>query len=266
MRSFEKYHGLGNDFIIIERAHESEIDREESIRLCDRHFGVGADGILYVIPVQMGPQQNCFKMVVINSDGSRPEMCGNGLRCVALYLVHQKKEKEGEFVVDTDAGLRTCRVVLEADHKATITTSLGIARSVGSLSNEYEGQSQNFIQVSMGNPHAICFQKRISGEALDQLGSRVSARIPGGSNVEIAEVVGPNRIVVDVWERGVGRTLACGTGAAATAFAALSEGLADRKEALEVTLPGGTLRVTVGPDDEVALTGPAQHVYTAQLP
>ena len=265
MKSFEKYQGLGNDFIIVEIANESLIDANEAMKLCDRHFGLGADGVLYVLPSTYESQE-IAKMIVINSDGSRPEMCGNGLRCVALYLIHQKREKEGEFIVDTDAGLRSCRAKLENKGRAIITTSLGAARVTGSISDSNEAKADPFMQVSIGNPHAIRFQKRIAAEALDELGARLSGQIPGGSNVEIAEVISRRQIIVDVWERGVGRTLACGTGAGATAFAAAQQGLVDSHKPIEVTLPGGTLEVEIKDQDQVLLTGPAQHVYSGQLP
>lgn len=265
MSSFEKYHGLGNDFVVIELKSENEISVSESVRLCDRHFGIGADGILYVLPASKAQADCRFQMVVINSDGSRPEMCGNGLRCVALYLVHAQKEATGDFWVQTDAGPRSCTVSLEGTDTATVKTSLGTGREVGQIKANVLGNESSFIQVSMGNPHAIIFRQRLLDSELDELGARLSKEITDGSNVEIAELIGPNQIIVDVWERGVGRTLACGTGAAATAFAAIKHGHADAMLPIQVTLPGGTLEVLVDEEDQVILTGPAARVYAGKL-
>jgi diaminopimelate epimerase len=258
MQRFEKYHGLGNDFLVIRVESPDALSSEEAIRLCDRHFGVGGDGVLLVSP---GEGASRARMTVLNADGSRPEMCGNGLRCVALYLVREAGEASGSFVVDTDAGPRGCEVSVDGT-AGEVTTTMGKAEFVGEFSAAFGDESLPFRQISMGNPHAVCFRAPIGPEALDELGARLSGGIPGGSNIEVAHLVEPTKIRVDVWERGVGRTLACGTGAAATAVAAVRAGLSPRGRPIDVFLPGGPLAITVSEDWNVSLRGPAAWVYS----
>ena len=256
--AFEKYEGLGNDFVVCRVDGEDALSREQAIALCDRHFGLGADGVLLVSPAS-SPNARA-RMTVLNADGSRPEMCGNGLRCVALYLTRHDGVNEASFDVETDAGLRHCEVLVDGA-RGQVTTGLGRGRDEGATSAELGGEGFAFTRISMGNPHAICFREPISTKDLDVLGPLVSGGFPEGSNVEIATVVKPDEIRVDVWERGVGRTLACGTGAAATAVAAVRAGHSPARTPLTVHLPGGPLRITVADDWDVTLEGPARWVF-----
>lgn len=257
--SFEKYHGLGNDFLVVRAASPEALTAAQAVSLCDRHFGVGGDGVLLVSPGAAGARA---RMTVLNSDGSRPEMCGNGLRCVALFLTRDAGEVEADFVVDTDAGPRRC-VVRRDGARGIVRTGLGRASLEGAIEARVGDDATEFARVSMGNPHAICFRPPIDAETLDHVGPALSKRIDGGSNVEIATVLSPTEIRVDVWERGVGRTLACGTGAAATAVAAVVRGTSPAETALTVRLPGGPLEITVSRELDVELEGPAEWVYSA---
>ncbi len=260
---FQKYEGIGNDFIVVRAETPDSISVERAVALCDRHYGIGGDGVLVVSPGETSGAR--AKMTVLNADGSRPAMCGNGLRCVALAVAGDGEPDE--FVIDTDAGPRFCRVTpATGGNQALVSTSMGRGVLEGSVECEVGGQTEQFARVSMGNPHAICFRGPISSQLLDDVGPRLSATFPAGSNIEIATVESPTKIRVDVWERGVGRTLACGTGAAATAVAAVTSGRSPTGTPIAVHLPGGPLHITVSPELDVLLEGPARFVFSGELP
>ncbi|MEB2311224.1 MAG: diaminopimelate epimerase [Sorangiineae bacterium] len=264
MRSltFGKYEGLGNDFIVVDAATEW-LEPELAVKLCDRHFGVGADGVLLVLPPSSLEAR--ARMVVLNADGSRPEMCGNGLRCVALHLALADDAVAATYGVETDAGLRGCEVERDAD-RAEVAIDMGRGAPLGTLVAKVDGRSYDFARISMGNPHAITFDAPLEPALADQVGPRVSALIEGGSNVEFARLTGANAIELVVWERGVGRTLACGTGAVATVLAAALAGRVAFGEPVEVSLPGGALEVIVADDTLGArLRGPARRVFRGEL-
>jgi diaminopimelate epimerase len=260
--AFEKYHGIGNDFLIVPADSETYVSVERAMELCDRHYGVGGDGVLLVLPpVTSGARA---RMKVINADGSEPEMCGNGLRCVALHLSRMTGQTSESFHVDTDAGPLRCDVERQGD-EGRVGTEIGKGAHLGNLSHELQGEAYEFQRISTGNPHAICFRAPISSETLDLLGPSVSALIKGGANVEIASIESPTRIRVDVWERGVGRTLACGTGAAATVIAAVLTGRSPTGQAVRVQLPGGPLDITIDAHASAYLKGPAEWVYSGRI-
>jgi diaminopimelate epimerase len=184
-------------------------------------------------------------MLVLNADGSRPEMCGNGIRCVALHLARRDATPGISYVIDTDAGPRTCAVERDGD-RGEVVVDMGRAELGGEYVAELDGRNVAFTRVSVGNPHAVAFDVEATTADLDRYGPLVSAAFPGGCNVELARRVEPGRFEVAVWERGVGRTLACGTGACATAVAAVSRNLASPGQEVEVRLPGGPLAIVVG--------------------
>jgi len=260
---FTKYEGLGNDFLVVDAADEGAIGQKVVARLCDRHFGVGGDGVLLVTPPKsLGARAT---MVVLNADGSRPEMCGNGLRCVALHLAMQDRARGVSFIVDTDAGPRL--VAVEREGK-TASVSVGMGRGVpeGELSYAFGGAALSFSRVSMGNPHAICFDAKLDEAALDRLGPALSSTFPQGSNIELVTVLGERVLDVIVWERGVGRTLACGTGACAVAVAAARQGRVPFGVEIEVRLPGGPLHITVARETlDVTMRGPANQVFSGEV-
>ncbi len=260
--AFDKYEGLGNDFVVVEATAEWT-DASRAVRLCDRHFGIGADGVLLVLPPTSAEAR--ARMVVQNADGSRPEMCGNGLRCVALHLARRDNAGGATYVVDTDAGPLVCEVDRDGDI-AQVAVDMGRGKPEGEHRSEHEGREIRFRRVSMGNPHAIVFDAGYSEDDIDRIGPRVSSEIPGGCNVEFATRKGARHIELVVWERGVGRTLACGTGAAATAVAAALAGHAPFGEPLSIDLPGGTLEVAVEPETlAVRVRGPARRVFAGQV-
>lgn len=275
---FAKYEGLGNDFIAVDlKQGESQVSTQAAAALCDRHRGIGADGVLLVTTHEAVP-----RMRVINADGSQPEMCGNGLRCVALHLVRRGAAPVGsEFVIETDSGPHRCRVAT-SERESLVQIAMRTpeltpgAVPVLAASSEARVLDQpfevgtTFVRlscVSMGNPHGVTF---------DDLGpaARISLapllekhpRFPRAANIGFARVTGPQHIELAVWERGVGFTEACGTGACACAVAAVETGRAERHRLIEVRLPGGPLQIVVGePDQRISMTGPARHVFDGTL-
>lgn len=263
--SFEKYEALGNDFVVVGAPDADVLSPSQVSALCDRHFGIGGDGVLLVLPASSPGAR--ARMIVINADGSRPEMCGNGLRCVALHLARVDQADRIEYQVETDAGVLSCRVDRAGD-EAWVSTGLGRAELLGTYRHP-GAKSYEFARVSVGNPHAVIFGAGCAPELVDEVGSAVCAAITGGANVEFVEQHAPTALRAVVWERGVGRTLACGTGAAAVAVAAASSGRSPFGTPIEITLPGGPLQAVVEADSlRVTLRGPARHVFSgeARLP
>ncbi|MEO7038096.1 MAG: diaminopimelate epimerase [Polyangiaceae bacterium] len=260
---FTKYEGLGNDFLIVDATDDQLLDAKQVESLCNRHFGVGGDGVLLVTPPKsLGARAT---MVVLNADGSRPEMCGNGLRCVALHLASQDRSAGISFIVDTDAGPRLVHVE-RGDGGGSVSVGMGRGLPEGELSYPFGAQSFEFSQVSMGNPHAISFDTGLDERALDELGPAVSAQFPAGTNVELVTKRDARTLDVIVWERGVGRTLACGTGACAVVVAAARQGRVPFDTEVEVWLPGGPLHITVSRETlEVTMRGPAKRVFSGEV-
>jgi diaminopimelate epimerase len=260
---FNKYQGLGNDFLIVDASSELALDATQVRQLCDRHFGVGGDGVLLVTPPKsLGARAT---MVVINADGSRPEMCGNGLRCVALHLALQDRASGVSFIVDTDAGPRLVAVE-RSERSGSVSVSMGRGRPDGEMRYAVGTETLYFSLISMGNPHAVSFDTGFDERVLDQIGPALSAQFPAGTNVELVTTRGEHALDVIVWERGVGRTLACGTGACAVVVAAARQGRVPFDTEIEVTLPGGPLHITVSRETlDVTMRGPAKRVFAGEV-
>ena len=272
MRHFWKYQGTGNDFIILDErgrgVKATPPPRDDVIAWCDRHFGVGADGVLSVLPpLQPG---HAARMHITNADGSVPEMCGNGLRCVALYLV-DSGVKERVFTVETDAGPRGCTVGPDGE----VTLSMGRVR-VGveagftqDAERIVDGKRVRILPVDVGNPHLVMDTPPPEMTLAERLGPLLvkSEGFPNGTNVEWISVE-QGKIRALVFERGVGITLACGTGAVACAFAAEHWGLVKVQGvgSVPVEVPGGVLRIGRAEDGQATLTGPARRVFSGELP
>lgn len=252
--AFHKYEGLGNDFVLVEAEHDDVVSPELARRVCDRRFGVGADGVILILPAASAGAH--ARMRVLNADGSVPEMCGNGLRCVALHVARAKKA--GEVSVDTDAGTKTCRVTNEG----IVTVDMGVVRFLEEASVTLEGKTWELSLADAGNPHAITTQT-VTRADIERVGPRIAthARFPQGTNVEFATFRG-EEIDLVVWERGVGITHACGTGACATAAVGVARGLVRAGVESKVHLPGGTLGVTMREDGHAIMRGPARHVFS----
>jgi diaminopimelate epimerase len=283
--AFTKVEGLGNDFILLDRrelepealAAELAWARELAPRVCDRRTGIGGDGILVVGPGDPAAGTEAT-MIVVNFDGSRPEMCGNGLRCVAMWLAHGARAQRWTGTLATDAGPKLC-VVDGHDggpdpYRRGVTIDMGPAVELGTQTPA-AGEGREFVGVSMGNPHAIHLLaegvETPSPESLARtLGPALEldpAYAPAKTNVEFARLLGPAALELWVWERGVGITQACGTGACATAVAAARAERVPFDEPVEVRLPGGRLQITAprDPSAGVLMRGPARIVFEGRF-
>ncbi len=285
---FAKYHGLGNDFLVVDlRAVAPDVAAvwqtpERAIALCDRQFGVGADGVLAILPPAAAGSD--ARMLVLNSDGSEAEMCGNGLRCFVKELYDRAGLHRRELVIDTNAGPLACSI--EGDAVATsITVLLGRPRQRRGeipmtgppddtcIDQPYQmpGEPERRLTgVSTGNPHAVTFVESAAeaSRLARSLGPTLEHHpwFPLKTNVELAHMRSRTAIDVAVWERACGLTLACGTGASATAVAAVLTGRADAGVPIEIFLPGGRLEITVHRDlENVAMKGPSTHVFDAEI-
>ena len=283
---FTKYHGLGNDFILIDNRADREplITSDQAIQLCDRHFGIGADGVIFALPGQDGTD---YTMRIFNSDGSEPEMCGNGIRCLAQFLSELEgtdaktgrtsAAPKGQYRIHTLAGVITPKLEAEDRVKvdmgmpqlsaAEIPTTLAPAEEkVIDIPIEVAGQTWKVTCVSMGNPHCITFVEDAAAVPLESIGPQFEhhSAFPQRTNTEFIEVIRPDYLKMRVWERGAGVTLACGTGACATVVAGVLTGRSDRKATVE--LPGGCLEIEWSEQDQrVYMTGPAERVFTGRL-
>jgi diaminopimelate epimerase len=262
---FEKYEGLGNDFVIIEApSSTAAVSIARARELCDRRLGIGADGVLLVLPAKSPKSDGT--MMVINADGSVPEMCGNGLRCVALHVARKRQMKEGRLTFDTDAGLLDCKV--KGDE---ITIDMGVVRWVEDVTIDLDGKPLALSLGNAGNPHAILLVEEkdaaVDYDRVRSIGPRVEkhSKFPQGTNVEFTVVRSKTVIDLVVWERGVGITQACGTGACATVAVAVKKGWADRNSEVTVNLPGGALSVTMDDHGHAIMRGPARHVFSGSL-
>jgi diaminopimelate epimerase len=256
--SFVKYHGLGNDFIVVEGPPLMEPERAS--RLCDRRRGIGADGVLTLLPAEQG---GAARMHIFNSDGSVAAMCGNGIRCVARHLAETRR-LEGDIVIETASGPRRCRVHRDgAGRFDSVTVDMGSARVEGEQDFEVGEERLRALRVSMGNPHAVLFDDPSPARA-ERIGPAIERKVPGGVNVGFARAR-PGGLDLVVWERGAGLTEACGTGACAAAVAALHLGKLRPGGAIEVRLPGGPLSIAVGPDlSRVEMRGPAERIFDGE--
>ncbi|KAJ4828705.1 hypothetical protein Tsubulata_039236 [Turnera subulata] len=282
---FVKYHGLGNDFILVDNRDSSEpkITPEQAAKLCDRNFGIGADGVIFAMP---GINGTDYTMRIFNSDGSEPEMCGNGVRCFARFIAElENLQGKQSFTVHTGAGLIVPEVqedgqvrvdmgepVLKA---SDVPTKLPGNQSGAVVKSELDvdGVMWNVTCVSMGNPHCVTFgTKKGKDLVVDELnvadiGPKFEHHVvfPARTNTEFVQVYSPSHLKMRVWERGAGATLACGTGACATVVAAVLEGRASRN--CVVDLPGGPLEIEWREEDNhVYMTGPAEVVFYGSVP
>jgi diaminopimelate epimerase len=269
--TFTKYQGLGNDFILVDNRSSNEplITPEQAEKLCDRHFGIGADGVIFALPGQNGTD---YSMRIYNSDGSEPEMCGNGIRCMARFIADLEGDQaKASYRIHTLAGLITPsmtddgQVRVDMGHPRLISSEIPTTIPTEKVINqpiEVAGQSWNITCVSMGNPHCITFVEDVAAIDLEKIGPLFEHHpiFPARTNTEFLQVVRPDYIKMRVWERGAGITLACGTGACASLVAAVLNGKADRKATIE--LPGGPLLIEWAEDDRIFMTGPATRVFT----
>ena len=261
---FEKMHGLGNDFVVVERRHLPNNVNEVILAklLCNRHFAIGADGLI-IVDIS-NTRDADFSWAYYNSDGSEAEMCGNGMRCFAKYVFERGFTDNVSFSVLTKAGI--IKPTVEED--GTITVNMGKPKFDEDFIDTLEIDSKkiNFTYVEIGNPHAVIFMdSEIQDPEFFSLGPKIEKhnKFPHGVNVEFVTVLNKNEIKCRVWERGCGPTLACGTGACAVLVAANINN--KTAESVNVFLPGGCLKVKWDKDlNNVFLNGPASFVCTGQ--
>lgn len=264
---FVKMHGIGNDFILV-NGFETPLPEDPgalSKRLCDRHFGIGADGLIWMTPSACADA----RMRIFNSDGSEPEMCGNGLRCAARFLIDEGICARTSMKIETLAGVLTAETAsagITADMGKPILdpTRIPVAAETNRVCIPIDGRDVRFFCVSMGNPHAVTFDLYPEDASFYRLGEMLERHelFPAKANIEFCRVR-EGGVDVRVWERGDGETLACGTGACATLVAASTLGLVSREA--DVRLPGGTLRIRWAEDDHLFMTGPAETVYRGEI-
>jgi len=255
--NFVKMHGLGNDFVLIDSRRENleEADLKSLVpKICDRHFGIGADGVLIV----RASKKAHYRMQIFNPDGSEPEMCGNGIRCFAKYVYEADKLTEEVISVETLAGVLLPAVILGPDKNVIgVEVDMGLPKDEG----EVRLQGHNLRKISMGNPHAVALVDDMTKVDLYEAGPKIEndPHFPNRTNVEFVKVVNDKEIEVAVWERGAGETLACGTGACASMVAASLAKKIGRRAV--VHLPGGDLDIEWSEDKHVLMRGPAAIVF-----
>lgn len=263
---FHKYEGLGNDFVVVEADDEDAVHVATARELCDRRLGVGADGVLLLLPPKTATAD--ARMVVINADGSIPEMCGNGLRCVALHAARQRGIVDGTLTFDTGAGVLPCVIDDRPERRGQglVTVDMGVVRWLEDIDLEVDGETWSLALADAGNPHAITRQSATVAR-IEAVGPRIEKhpRFAAGTNVEFAVVRAPTAIDLVVWERGVGITRACGTGACATVAVAVAKGWSPAETDVEVTLPGGPLSIRLDRRGHAIMRGPARHVFSGRL-
>lgn len=271
---FTKMHGLGNDFILIDGLEGQKYDYVElAKRLCERHTGIGADGLIVVLP----SAQHDVRMRIINSDGSEAEMCGNGIRCFAKYVFEKGIVSDTTFTVETIAGRIEPSIILEDGVITGVRVNMG---SPGLMRGDIpmKGSAQRVINeeikvdagtfkltaLRMGVPHAVMFVHDISEADVAKIGPQIERHhaFPQRTNVNFVKVINHRTIELRTWERGAGQTLACGTGACASAVAAFLNGLTGRKVTARIEL--GELQIELTLDETVYMTGPAQECFVGE--
>lgn len=272
---FYKMHGLGNDFVFV-LAGTSELTELKQMAkgVCDRNFGVGADGLIVLVPSEKAD----IRMVIYNSDGSEAEMCGNAIRCAAVLWAQKHPNAREPISIETLKGIQYCTIKDKSVRDWQVTVDMGEpalkpelipvkgqGEAVIDAPYELHGRKFRFTSVNMGNPHAVAFVEESTRKLMLEAGPEMEVHpdFPRKTNVEFAQILPDGGIKVFVWERGVGPTLACGSGACAVAVAAHLSGRAGRSSRID--LPGGSLHIEWREDNRVLMTGPAAFVFKGEL-
>ena len=272
---FTKMHGCGNDYVYVDCTKAMISDPADVARkVSDRHFGVGSDGLILICP----SQQADFRMAMFNADGSEGAMCGNGIRCVAKFVYDKGLTNKTRITVETRAGIKTLDLTVEDGKVSLVRVDMGLpncnteaipVRGMGDFvvgrHVNVAGQDWVMTCVSMGNPHAVVWVDEVAGLPLEQLGPRFEHHImfPDRVNTEFVQILNDHEINMRVWERGSGETLACGTGACASVAATYL----NRRTGSDVLvhLRGGDLRIEIGDDGHLYMTGPAATVFEGEI-
>ena len=274
---FTKMNGLGNDFVILdyEEFQNTKLSPDKlALTLCNRNFGIGADGLIIVNPNTKNADISWF---FYNSDGSLAQMCGNGMRCFARYIYDKKLINKKSFSVETLAGIIIPEII--SDTEVRVNMGMPIlepekipCKSEKFLNIPYSVDGKNFLlnTVSMGNPHCVIFVDKDSKTLAEKYGAKIENDLmfPQKTNVEFVEILSKKEITVNVWERGCGITMACGTGACATTVAGILNGYLENN--VKVNLPGGSLQIEWqgNPSDtkhNVYMTGPAEYSFSGEF-
>jgi diaminopimelate epimerase len=271
---FQKMHGLGNDFIILDGIDPLKFDLKTlAVRLCDRHQGIGADGIILILPSDKAD----VKMRIINQDGSEANMCGNGIRCFAKYVYDSQLIKAKSFTIETGAGVMVPELIVEDGKVLYVKVNMGAPlqeRSSipmkgpdGPVINEtllVSGKEYRITSLLMGVPHTMLFVDDFDDHEIVTIGRLIEKHpvFPAGTNVNFVKVINDHEIKVRTWERGAGNTLACGTGSCASAIAAFLNGKTGKKVTVHLTL-GDLLVEWI--DENVFMTGTADHVFGGEI-
>lgn len=269
---FTKMHGLGNDYIYINAIIETVDNPEQlAVQMSKKHYGIGADGLILIRQSDVAD----FMMDMYNADGTRAEMCGNGIRCVAKYVYDNKLTEKTEILIETLSGVK--RLFLEVDDEIVkmVTVDMGkpelLSTKIPAISDkeiiknekiEIDGEIYHITCVSMGNPHTVIFVDDIRDVKLEEIGPKIETHpmFPKKTNVEFVEVITNNIIRMRVWERGTGITLACGTGACASVVASIMNDYTDRR--VDVVLDGGILTVDWHEfNNIISMRGPTETVF-----
>lgn len=275
---FYKYHGTGNDFIILSAFAEGGpfLSPSEVKDICRRHTGVGADGVIFACPPSAGGDA---EMRIFNADGSEAEMCGNGIRCLAKFLYEKEGLRSEKMFIETGAGTKELSLSVAEGKVIEVDVDMGFPEFTGpdlpSITDSGvpsetviglpDGSEISALCLSMGNPHCVVFVPDAAKAPVNDWGPHIEWHplFPRRTNVEFVEVMEESRIRVRVWERGVGETQACGTGACAAFVATLHSGRGSRS--MDVHLPGGVLRIYADDGGHVHLVGPAVEVFKGEL-
>ena len=258
---FTKMHGLGNDYLYVYGEVPENIE-ELSIKLSERHFGAGSDGMIYISKSNIAD----FKMRIFNADGSEAKMCGNGIRCVGKYVYDKGYTDKKNLKIETLSGIKTLDLTVVGGKVKSVSVDMGKAVAEDELRLNIDGSSVVFTPVSVGNPHAVIFVTDINNAPLTELGPKMehNPAFPEGVNNEFVEVIDEHTLRMRVWERGSGVTMACGTGACASVMAAIKNKFCSFDDDISVILDGGTLKIKISPDCTVTMTGPAETIYEGE--
>jgi len=277
---FVKMHGLGNDFVLIDCLNKSLGDSSFlsylAKKLCNRNFGIGADGLILILPSSKAD----LRMRIFNYDGSEAQMCGNGIRCFAKYAYENKLVSKNKFTVETLAGIIIPELTITNNKILGVKVNMGTpklrrreipmnGKDTLTVVNETlkinPEQTFKITCVSMGNPHCITFVNDVQSISVDEIGPKIENQplFPEKTNVEFIQVLNKQEINFRVWERGVGETLACGTGACAALVAAVLNKKTDREATIH--LPGGDLDIQWADDGHVYMTGPAELAFRGEM-
>lgn len=274
---FTKMHGTGNDYVYV-NCFEETVENPEKVSeiISDRHFGIGSDGLVLIMPSDKAD----FRMRMFNADGSEGMMCGNATRCIGKYVYDNKMTDKTEITLETKSGVKALRLFVKDGLVDTVEVDMGEAiikpseipmKSDGdSFINqpiEVDGRSYDVTAVSMGNPHCVLFTSGIDPLELEKIGPSFENHqlFPERVNTEFCEVIDDHTLKMRVWERGSGETWACGTGACATAVASVLCGHCKRGEEITLMLRGGDLAITYREDGHVMMRGPATKVFDGEI-